>query len=148
MRLLKNSVLAASIAALGGSLVAGNASAESRDGRLEVIKFAQRGDIKPLPRPLRQRLIRLAKRPHTYVPMTLFSEADQPSQLFQFYLLDTTGFQPNVFTSVVPGINDTAIATGANAANGGLPTIGAVRLALEPKPGLPTDPNDPRAFID
>ncbi|MGH8864976.1 MAG: hypothetical protein ACREVZ_10105 [Burkholderiales bacterium] len=154
MRLLKYSVLAASIAALGGSLVAGNATAgsktsngdEGRDG--EVIKFAQRGDIKPLPRPLKRRLIRLAKRPHTYVPMTLFAEADQPSQLFQFYLLDTTGFQPNVFTSVVPGINDTAIATGANAANGGLPTIGAVRLALEPKPGLPTDPNDPRAFID
>ncbi|OOO02684.1 MAG: hypothetical protein USCGTAYLOR_01104 [Chromatiales bacterium USCg_Taylor] len=148
MRLLKYSVLAASIAALGGSLVASNATAEGRDGRLEVITFAQRGDIKPLPRPLKRRLIRLAKRPHTYVPMTLFSEADQPSQLFQFYLLDTTGFQPNVFTSVVPGINDTAIATGANAANGGLPTIGAVRLALEPKPGLPTDPNDPRAFID
>ncbi|MGH8760208.1 MAG: hypothetical protein ACREVW_11960, partial [Burkholderiales bacterium] len=148
MRLLKYSVLAASIAALGGSLVAGNATAEGRDGRLEVIEFAQRGDIKPLPRPLKRRLIRLAKRPHTYVPMTLFAEADQPSQLFQFYLLDTTDFQPNVFTSVVPGINDTAIATGANAANGGLPTIGAVRLALEPKPGLPTDPNDPRAFID
>jgi len=149
IRLLKYSVLAASIAALGGSLVAGNAVAGSdRDGKREVFKFAQRGDIKPLPRPLKRRLIRLAKRPHTYVPMTLFSEANQPSQLFQFYLLDTAGFQPNVFTSVVPGINDTAIATGANAANGGLPTIGAVRLALEPKPGLPTDPNDPRAFID
>lgn len=149
IRLLKYSVLAASIAALGGSLVAANATAGSdRDGKREVFKFAQRGDIKPLPRPLKRRLIRLAKRPHTYVPMTLFSEADEPSQLFQFYLLDTTGFQPNVFTSVVPGINDTAIATGANAANGGLPTIGAVRLALEPKPGLPTDPNDPRAFID
>src|SRR6185369_4506592 len=30
----------------------------------------------------------------------------------------------------------------------GLPTIGSVRLVVEPKPGLPTDPNDPRAFID
>ena len=29
-----------------------------------------------------------------------------------------------------------------------LPTIGAVRVVLEPKPGLPTDPNDVRAFID
>src|SRR5258707_9004889 len=27
-------------------------------------------------------------------------------------------------------------------------TIGAVRLVLEPKPGLPTDPSNPRAFID
>jgi len=33
-------------------------------------------------------------------------------------------------------------------ANCGLPTIGAVRLALEPKPDLPTDPDDIRAFID
>jgi hypothetical protein len=35
--------------------------------------------------------------------------------------------------------------TGANC---GLPTVGAVRVVLEPKPGLPTDPNDPRAFND
>jgi len=35
--------------------------------------------------------------------------------------------------------------TGANC---GLSTIGAVRVVLEPKPGLPTDPNDPRAFND
>jgi len=127
---------------------------DRRDGKREIIEFTRRGDIRPLPAPLKNRLIRLAKRPHTYLPMTLFGEAEpvagvpQPSLLFQYYLLDTTGFQPNVFTSVVPGINDTAIATGANAANDGLPTIGAVRLALEPKPGLPTDPDDPRAFID
>src|SRR6266487_981772 len=30
----------------------------------------------------------------------------------------------------------------------GLPTIGAIRVVLEPKPGLPTDPNDVGAFID
>jgi hypothetical protein len=35
--------------------------------------------------------------------------------------------------------------TGANC---GLPTVGAVRVVLEPKPGLPTDPKDPRAFND
>lgn len=127
---------------------------DRRDGKREIIEFTRRGDIRPLPAPLKNRLIRLAKRPHTYLPMTLFGEAEpvagvpQPSLLFQYYLLDTTGFQPNVFTSVVPGINDTAIATAANAANDGLPTVGAVRLALEPKPGLPTDPDDPRAFID
>ena len=39
----------------------------------------------------------------------------------------------------MPGINDQAIQTAATAANGGLPTIGAVRVTLEPKPGLPTD---------
>jgi hypothetical protein len=30
----------------------------------------------------------------------------------------------------------------------GLSTLGAVRLVVEPKPGLPTDPNDVEAFID
>ncbi len=167
--LLRASMLTASLSLLGGTLFATQVAAQShrgslaqkhqqkadqddqvdhRDNKREIIDFVNRGDIKPLPAPLKKRLIRLAKRPHTFLPMTLFSEAAQPSLLFQYYLLDTTGFQPNVFTSVVPGINDTAIATAANAANGGLPTVGAVRLALEPKPGLPTDPNDPRAFID
>jgi len=145
--LCKRSVLAAAILALGASFVTSNAVA-APGGNSELARFAKRGDIKPLPRPLKSRLLELAERPHTYTPMTLFSEAEDKSLLFQYYLLDTSGFQPNVFTSVVPGINDTAIATGANAANGGLPTLGAVRLALEPKPGLPTDPNDPRAFID
>ncbi|MGH8033349.1 MAG: hypothetical protein ACREO8_13575 [Luteimonas sp.] len=110
--------------------------------------FDRRGDIRALPAPLKNRLRLIDRRPQTYPPMTAFSEADSPSQLFQYYLLDTNNFQPNVFTSVVPGINDTAIATGANAANDGLPTIGAVRVTLEPKPGLPTDPDNPGAFID
>jgi len=110
--------------------------------------FARRGDIRRLPRLLKARLIELAARPNTFDPITAFSEADEPSRLFQFYLLDTLNFQPNVFTATIPGINDGVIATAANAANGGLPTIGSVRVTLEPKPGLPTDPNDPGAFID
>lgn len=110
--------------------------------------FDRRGDIRALPRPLKKRLSDINKRPHTYPPMIAFAEADEPSQLFQYYLLDTNNFQPNVFTSVVPGINDTAIATAANAANGGLRTIGAVRVTLEPKPGLPRNPDNPGAFID
>ncbi len=116
--------------------------------RGDTRRFARRGDIRRLPPLLKVRLIELAARPNTFDPITAFSEADDPSQLFQFYLLDTLNFQPNVFTATIPGINDGAIPTAANAANGGLPTIGAVRVTLEPKPGLPTDPNDPRAFID
>jgi hypothetical protein len=112
------------------------------------IRTSLRGDVRNLPAPLKNRLVSMAGRPHSYVPLTVFSEAEEPSSLFQFYLLDTAGFQPNVFTARIPGINDQAMQTGANAANDGLPTIGAVRLVLEPKPGLPTDPNDPRAFID
>jgi hypothetical protein len=67
--------------------------------------------------------------------------------LFQYYLLDTNGFQPNVFTTTFPGVNDKAMKT-VTGADCGIPTVGAVRLALEPKPDLPTDPNDVRAFID
>jgi hypothetical protein len=107
-----------------------------------------RGDVLQLPEPLRQRLGLLASRPHTYNPMRAFAEADKPSQLFQYYLLNVGGFQPNVFTTIIPGVNDHAIPTAANAANHRLPTIGAVRVVLEPKPGLPTDPRDPGAFID
>ncbi|HWS69391.1 MAG TPA: hypothetical protein VN325_42035, partial [Steroidobacteraceae bacterium] len=59
---------------------------------------ATRGDVANLPQPLKDRLIRLADRPHTYLPLQVFAEADKSSQLFQYYLLDTDGFEPNVFT--------------------------------------------------
>jgi hypothetical protein len=108
---------------------------------------AGRGDVVNLPQELKDRLVRLADRPHTYLPLQVFNEADDPSQLFQYYLLDTTGFEPNVFTTIFPGVNDHVQLT-ATGGNCGLPTVGAVRVVLEPKPGLPTDPNDPRAFND
>ncbi len=106
-----------------------------------------RGDIAGLPDPLKDRLVRLADRPHTFLPMQVFAEADQPGQLVQYYLLDTDGFEPNVFTKVFPGINDAAqlSATGGNC---GLPTLGTVRVILELKPGLPTNATDPKAFLD
>jgi hypothetical protein len=106
-----------------------------------------RGDVKNLPDRLQDRLERLAERPHTFLPMQVYAEADKPSQLFQYYLLDMEGFEPNPFTARFPGINDKAELT-ATGGNCGLSTIGAVRLVVEPKPGLPTDPNDIRAFID
>jgi hypothetical protein len=108
---------------------------------------AKREDIANLPKPLKDRLIRLADRPHSILPLQVFAEADASSQLFQYYLLDSTGFEPNVLTKIFPGVNDNVQLT-ATGANCGLPTIGAVRLVLEPKPGLPTDPNNPRAFMD
>lgn len=107
-----------------------------------------RGDVVKLPAPLKRALGELAEESHTYLPLQIFAEADKPSQLFQYYLLDTKGFEPNIFTAIIPGINDSAIPTAANAANGQRPTIGVVRLVLEPKPGLPTDPNNGGAFID
>src|SRR5574339_137190 len=134
----------ASLAALAATGIGAQTAVEPNFRSLQ-----ERGDIKLLPALLQDRLVELARRPHSYLPLTVFGEADEASQLFGYYLLDTTGFSPNVFTSIVPGINDNgAIPTGANFANGGLPTVGAVRVTLEPKPGLPTDPDDPRAFID
>jgi hypothetical protein len=106
-----------------------------------------RGDVKNVPDPLQDRLERMADRPHTFLPMQTYAEADQPSQLFQYYLLDSAGFEANPFTARFPGVNDKAMLT-ATGGNCGLPTIGAVRLVVEPKPGLPVDPNNIRAFID
>ncbi len=108
---------------------------------------SNRGDIRNLPGPLKDLLVRLADRPHTQLPQQAFAEAPNPSQLFQYYLLDTTGFEPNPFTAQIAGANDTAMLT-ATGSNCGLPTIAAVRVVVEPKPGLPSDPNDPGAFID
>ena len=113
----------------------------------DMATVASRGDVAFLPTPLKNRLVQLAGRPHTFLPQQAYAEAPNPSQLFQYYLLDTHGFEPNVFTSVIPGVNDTAMKT-ATGSNCGLPAVAAVRLVVEPKPGLPTDPNDPGAFID
>ena len=135
------------LAAIGIDAQAGGPTGADREPNFSSLQ--SRGDIRFLPAPLQDRLVELARRPHSYLPLTVFSEADEPSQLFGYYLLDATTIPPNVFTSIVPGINDNGvIPTGANFANGGLPTVGAVRMTLEPKPGLPTDPDDPRAFID
>jgi hypothetical protein len=59
-----------------------------------------RGDVVNLPAPLQDRLAQLANRPHTYLPLQAFNEADGADQLFQYYLLDTSGFEPNVFTAI------------------------------------------------
>jgi hypothetical protein len=142
-------------AALAGilflSMTAGQAAAQTCNTNPNAAQDTQtvlsRGDVSSLPMPLKTRLGEIAGRNHSYLPVQAFAEATQPSQLFQYYLLDTTGFEPNVFTAVIPGVNDTAMKT-ATGANCGAPTIASVRLVVEPKPALPTDPNNPRAFID
>jgi hypothetical protein len=115
-------------------------------------RFCKRGDIAPLgdhkaTRPLQDRLATLACSPRSIAPLQTFAEAAEQSQLFMYYLLDSTGFQPSVFTTQIKDVNDQAMLT-VFGSNCGVSTIGSVRLALEPKPGLPTDPDDPRAFID
>jgi hypothetical protein len=64
---------------------------------------ATRGDVINLPGPLKDRLIQLADRPHNYLPLQVFAEADGASQLFQYHPLDTTGFEPNIFNTIFPG---------------------------------------------
>ncbi len=108
----------------------GTGSAAAKDGG----RFANRGDIRHLPGPLKEQLVTLAGIPSTYVPQTAFNEATDPSHLFQYYLLDANHFQANTFST-------------ANA-QGTTPVLGAVRVVLEPKPGLPTDPTNVRAAID
>jgi hypothetical protein len=115
--------------------------------------LCSRGDIFPLSTPetqaLQDRLTLIDCSPHTVAPLQVFAEADKPSLLFQYYLLDSTGFQPSVLTTKIPGVNDDPSTMRTSwGANCNLATVGSVRLALEPKPDLPTDPNDPRAFID
>ena len=116
-----------------------------------VRDFVKRGDIAPLPKDLCDRLVELAGRPNSYLPLPVFAEADESSLLFGYYNMDTTEFEPNPFSAAIEGINDQALPTGANFANGGLPTIGTVRMVFEPKedlPGDPQSPEDPAAFID
>jgi hypothetical protein len=119
----------------------------NRQAQRDMETVATRGDVRHLPVPLRQQLTRLAGRPHSTLPIQAFAEADQASSLFQYYLLDTHNFEPNVFTTRIPGVNDEVDLT-VTGADCGLETIGAVRLVVEPKPDLPRDPNDVRAFID
>src|SRR5947209_17748165 len=63
---------------------------------------ANRDDIRKLPAPLKERIDQLAERPHSVLPLQVFAEADNPSLLFQYYLLDTNGFEPNVLTTRIP----------------------------------------------
>src|SRR6266567_9269754 len=102
---------------------------------LDMATVATRGDINSLPGPLKQRLVRQAGRPHSQLPTQAYAEAHfdeppfkpKPSQLFQYYLLDTTGFESNPFTSLIPGVNDTAMLT-ATGPDCGLSTVAAVRV--------------------
>ncbi|WP_211229366.1 hypothetical protein [Nakamurella lactea] len=139
----------AAIAALGVAMATttGISSATPAAHPTAGSAFADRGDIRQLPVPLKDRLALLASRPSTYPPMTAFSEAATPSKLFQYYLLDTKHFQPNEFTTTIPGVND-GVAPSATGPNHDLPNLGAIRVVVEPKPGLPKDPNDPGSFVD
>src|SRR6266403_230937 len=79
---------------------------------LDMAIVRNRGDIRNLPGPLQDRLVQLAGRPHSQLPTQAYAEAHfaqppmkpKPSQLFQYYLLDTTGFEANPYTTPIPGV--------------------------------------------
>ena len=103
------------------------------NANLNMATVRSRGDIRNLPGPLKDRLVQLAGRPHSQLPTQAYAEAHfdeppfkpKPSQLFQYYLLDTTGFESNPFTSLIPGVNDAAMLT-ATGPDCGLSTVAAV----------------------
>src|SRR5712691_11811369 len=70
----------------------------------DMATVAGRGDIAGLPAPLQNQIVRIAGCPHSQLPTQAFAEADSASQLFQYYLLDSSGFQPNVFTTIFPEV--------------------------------------------
>lgn len=86
------------------------------------------------------RLVEIRKSSHTYPPQNI--NANGTKEVFQYALLDNKNFQPNVFTGYIDGINDKAELTAGNEK-----TIGVARLVTIRKPGLPTDPSDPRAHV-
>src|SRR5260370_32897753 len=107
---------------------------------------ANRGDVRKLPQPLKDRLTQLADRPHSFLPIQAFAEADGPSQLFQYYLLDTTGFEPNVFTALFPGVND-AVQLTATGGNFRVSPLVPGLVCLVPEPPLPTHSPKPPTFF-
>jgi hypothetical protein len=60
-----------------------------------------RGDVVNLPGPLQDRLAQLANRPHTYLPLQVFNEADGASQLG----LPTDPTNPRAFNDVFTDIS-------------------------------------------
>ncbi len=72
----------------------------------EAGSLRDRGDLTNLPDQLKDRIVSIGARPHTFAPLTVFSEAQSASRLFAYYLLDSKGFEPNIFTTTIPGIND------------------------------------------
>src|SRR2546425_5162665 len=99
----------------------------------DMAAVAERGDIASLPAPLESQILRIAGRPHSQLPTQAFNEADGASQLFQYYLLDANGFEPNVFTRFADMAQEAA--TSRVVAGGGFPRDVFRGLDLGPNVG-------------
>ena len=49
-------------------------------------EVAKRRDVRQLPAPLKSRLVEMAEQPHSYLPLTAFSEAATPRNRHCFHL--------------------------------------------------------------
>src|SRR2546428_13348957 len=65
----------------------------------DMATVASRGDVALLPTPLKDRLVQLAGRPHTFLPMQVNAGAPRPTQFFQDHLLHTLRLEQNVLTA-------------------------------------------------
>lgn len=107
-------------------------------GKKDVKTVAKREDIKSLPQPLKDALLFLAGAPNTFVPSSVYNEffmTKKNALLFQYYLINAKGFEPNAFTTRVPGFTDGV-------------AQGTVRVIISPDPNSTFDPNSPAATID
>src|SRR2546425_5755683 len=64
------------------------------DAVADAAAVCARGDRAPLPAPLPAQLVRMAERPHSVLPRQAPAQADLARHLFQYYLPDSTGFEP------------------------------------------------------
>jgi len=55
----------------------------------DVATVLGRDDVAAVPAPLKARLAQLADRPHSVLPLQVYAEAEAPSQMVQYYLLNT-----------------------------------------------------------
>ena len=91
----RSAALAAAAIACAVTFGIASAAARAKSGLPTDRENIQgRQDIAFLPKPLKERLVTLARRPHTYPAMRAFAEADKPSQLFEYYLLDASAIEP------------------------------------------------------
>ncbi|MFT5163244.1 MAG: hypothetical protein ACI9FJ_001830 [Alteromonadaceae bacterium] len=86
-------------------------------------------------------LLAMKSKPHTYSAQNIF-KASNSKDFAQYAVLDNHGFQDNVFTGHVQGINDTADLTASDEN-----TVGLARMVVLDKPGITTDPSDPRSHV-
>ncbi len=90
---------------------------------------------------MRETLQTMRSRPHTYDPQDIY-ENNAVESVFRYAVLDNNNFQPNIFTRNIPGINENSELTAADAN-----TVGLARMVVLDKPGVTSDPNDPRSHI-